>query len=64
MDKNNVNLSVILGLVERVIDDYKARGIHAVDLGAADAYVSIATEEMFDGASQADERRRSNANGC
>jgi hypothetical protein len=48
MDMNNVNLSVVVGLVERVIDDYKARGIHNVDLGGVDTYVAIAPEEMFD----------------
>jgi hypothetical protein len=42
-----VNLSVLLGMVEQVIDGYKARGIHTVDLGQADTYLMIATEDMF-----------------
>jgi hypothetical protein len=48
MDLNAVNLSVIVGMVERVVDDYKARGIHDVNLDTRDAYVSVAPEVMFD----------------
>jgi hypothetical protein len=47
MNTREINLSVLMGMVEQVIDGYKARGIHSVDLGPADTYLMIATEEMF-----------------
>lgn len=47
MQKREINLSVLLGMVEQVIDGYKARGIQTVDLGPADTYVAVATDAMF-----------------
>jgi hypothetical protein len=48
MKTHEINLSVLMGMVEQVIDGYKARGIHSVDLGQWDTYLMIATEDMFD----------------
>ena len=47
METRNVNLSVVLGLAERVIEGRKAQGLHVVDLGQRDLYHIIPEDQRF-----------------
>jgi len=54
-ESKSINLMMISTLLEAVIDDYKSRGIHSVDISDKDEYWSISTDEMFDIYEQSDE---------
>jgi len=47
-DFDSLDLSVLAALSQRIIDEYKERGIHEVTLTGKDLYQSVATEDMFD----------------
>lgn len=47
-DFETLNLMVLLALAQRIVDEYKERGIHEVTLTGKDLYQSVATEDMFD----------------
>ena len=44
----NTNLSVLIGMAERVLDGRKAMGFQSVDLGERDRYHIIPDEQLFD----------------
>ena len=44
----SLNLAVLAALSQRIVDEYKERGIHEVTLTGKDLYQSVATEDMFD----------------
>ncbi|WP_350153224.1 hypothetical protein [Roseovarius sp.] len=44
----SLNLAVLAALSQRVVDQYKERGIHEVTLTGKHLYQSVPTEDMFD----------------
>ena len=47
-NSNRLNLLTLVAMLERVVDEYKSRGIHEIDLGDRDGYWVSATEGMLD----------------
>jgi hypothetical protein len=47
MNGHSINLSVLLGLAERVIEGRKAEGAHIIDLGPREAYHIIPDDDVF-----------------
>ena len=47
MQTERINLLTLAVLLQRMVEDYKQRGLHDVDLAEHDAYLALPTDEMF-----------------
>ncbi|MCU0800608.1 MAG: hypothetical protein MUD11_02340 [Rhodobacteraceae bacterium] len=47
MNTHEINLAVLIGLAERVLEGRKAQGVHSVDLGTRELYHCIPDDVVY-----------------